>query len=68
MKNIQCHLAAQFFPKVKIQLVCFPGFVLKQSLVFTEDEPRANSLEWKFLSLEFSGATSSWLSISQEFS
>lgn len=57
-----------FSPKVKIQLVCFPSFFLKQSLVFIEDEPRANSSEWKFLSLEFSGATGSWLSLSLEFS
>lgn len=63
-------LGFTFFPKVKIQLVCSPGLSLKQFLVciYRGLNQGPISLEWKFLSLEFSGATDSWLSLSLAFS
>lgn len=47
----------------------FPWFVCEAvSGIYRGLNQGPISSEWKFLSLEFSGATGSWLSLSQEFS
>lgn len=65
----QCRLASRFLPTVKTQLAPSPWFVCEAvSGIYRGLNQGPISSEWKFLSLEFSGATGSWLSLSQEFS
>ena len=68
-ENYSVLLGFTFFPKAQIQLVCSPGLSLSsRSGIYRGPNRGPISSEWKFLSLEFSGGTGSWLSLSLEFS